>query len=57
MVTHYKASSKLRRHFLFVDIDECESNPCANGGSCTEIQHVYGGYSCECARGFTGSGC
>ena len=37
-----------------VDIDECESNPCENGGTCTDAVN---GYSCECAPGFTDANC
>ena len=37
-----------------VDINECESNPCEHGGTCTDMQD---GYSCACESGFTGSEC
>ncbi|XP_075930971.1 protein crumbs homolog 2-like [Petromyzon marinus] len=37
-----------------VNLDECESQPCLNGGSC--IDNI-GSFSCECAPGFTGSLC
>ena len=40
--------------FIFVDINECESNPCENGGTCTDMKD---GYMCECESGFTGSDC
>ena len=40
--------------FYIVDIDECESNPCENGGTCTDAVN---GYSCECAPGFTDANC
>ena len=39
---------------LPTEIDECESNPCQNGGTCSDqIAH----YLCECAFGFTGASC
>ena len=37
-----------------VDIDECISNPCSNGGTCTD--HV-NGYDCSCIPGYTGRDC
>ena len=40
--------------FYVVDIDECESNPCENGGTCADAVN---GYSCECAPGFTDANC
>ena len=39
---------------MTLDINECESSPCENGGSCTDME---GGYSCACESGFTGSQC
>lgn len=37
------------------DIDECESDPCENGGSC---RNTAGGYACDCSgTGFTGDNC
>ncbi|XP_026738289.1 protein eyes shut-like [Trichoplusia ni] len=35
-------------------IDECESNPCQNGGVCID---VHADYMCACAFGFTGKSC
>jgi Notch-like protein len=37
-----------------IDIDECQSNPCANGGTCYDKPN---GFKCLCLRGFYGSRC
>ena len=37
-----------------MDIDECESNPCKNGGNCTD---GFNSYSCVCPDGYTGINC
>ncbi|KAG5834971.1 hypothetical protein ANANG_G00267180 [Anguilla anguilla] len=37
-----------------LDIDECLSSPCLNGGSCED--HI-NGYTCTCPPGFTGLDC
>lgn len=36
------------------EIDECESEPCLNGGRCTD--HI-NGFSCSCRANFTGTTC
>ena len=36
------------------DIDECSSNPCENGGTCTDAVNMY---TCSCPAGFNGSNC
>ena len=38
----------------FVDIDECASAPCQNGGTCTDVEN---GYTCGCAAGYIGDNC
>ncbi|XP_053735135.1 coagulation factor IXa [Synchiropus splendidus] len=38
----------------YTDGDQCKSNPCMNGGSCTD--HL-GFYTCSCESGFTGRNC
>lgn len=43
-------------HFLFAEEDECQPNPCLNGGRC--IAHFFGGgFDCECPLGFRGTTC
>ena len=37
-----------------IDIDECSSNPCLNGGSCTDQVN---GYVCSCPPTYTGAQC
>ncbi|KAM4615128.1 protein crumbs homolog 2a [Polymixia lowei] len=37
-----------------VNIDECESEPCQNGGTCED---QINGYICTCSAGFTGDTC
>eukprot|EP00057_Strongylocentrotus_purpuratus_P018875 XP_011673349.1 PREDICTED: neurogenic locus notch homolog protein 1-like [Strongylocentrotus purpuratus] len=36
------------------ELDECESNPCANGGTCTDGINMY---NCTCAPGYTEFNC
>ena len=44
-----------------VDVDECESNPCANGAACqdstTDGEVSYDAYRCVCSPGFTNGIC
>ena len=39
---------------LLVDIDECSSDPCINGGSCSDEVNAH---SCDCVAGYTGEDC
>lgn len=44
-------------YFLLIfctDADQCASNPCLNGGGCTDGNNFY---SCSCVPGFTGINC
>ena len=40
--------------YTVLDVDECESNPCQNGGTCED---GVGAYSCTCIAGYTGENC
>ena len=37
-----------------IDIDECSSNPCENGGTCIDGDNLY---MCDCPTGFNGGNC
>ena len=39
---------------LFVDIDECATSPCQNGGTCTDGVNSY---TCACVAGYDGAEC
>lgn len=38
----------------FTDINDCESNPCANGGTCIDGVNSY---KCICSDGWEGAYC
>eukprot|EP01051_Picozoa_sp_SAG22_P006937 SAG22_NODE_471_length_10112_cov_14.774094_1_plen_3099_part_10 len=48
---------------LCVDVDECLSNPCANGGACNDSSTsnassiAINAYNCSCAAGWAGENC
>lgn len=37
-----------------IETNECESNPCQNGGRCKDLVN---GFACLCAQGFSGVFC
>ena len=39
---------------MFLDIDECASNPCQNGGTCHDD---IDSYTCDCVPGYEGDDC
>ena len=39
---------------LYIYIDECSSDPCMNGGSCTD---GINSYNCDCVSGYSGEDC
>ena len=41
-------------HDCHIDIDECDSKPCKNGGLCRDSIDTF---TCDCLEGFTGSMC
>ena len=41
-------------HLNVTDIDECESSPCLNGGTCMDEVN---GYNCTCILGWEGDMC
>ena len=38
----------------FLDINECVSSPCQNGGNCNDKVNQY---NCSCIQGFNGTHC
>ena len=46
--------SNVAPHTRVSDTDECYSNPCSHGATC---RNTVGGFTCECAPGWTGPLC
>ena len=46
----------LYKKIIILDIHECESSPCQNGGVCFEYG-AHPGYYCSCQPGFNGTNC
>lgn len=54
-----KKKKKTRSRFFnalltITDINECDTNPCENGGQCTNSE---GSFTCNCAGGWRGLAC
>ena len=41
-------------HFFAADFNECDSNPCQNGGTCHNLRNHY---KCNCTVGYDGVNC
>ena len=39
---------------ILLDVNECESSPCKNNGSCVD---GVGSYTCVCSQGYIGEEC
>ena len=44
----------MKNHSILLDVDECDSVPCHNGGNCTD---GIDGFTCDCVPGHTGYFC
>lgn len=52
-VVHFKSRS-VQRIILYLDIRECDTNPCMNNARCVELA---GSYECVCQPGYSGINC
>ena len=43
--------------FGYLDVDDCYSNPCRNGGTCTDDANRVHKWNCECKTGYLGPDC
>ena len=56
-ISQYRRLWRKRLIFTFLlysDKNECESDPCENGGHCLDVVN---GYYCECQQGYRGQNC
>ena len=51
---HYQKLSRNTHNFFSIDIDDCASDPCQNGGTCID---GINSYTCNCDSGYSGSNC
>ena len=55
LISRWKLSiSNCKISDYIIDIDECASSPCKNGGTCID---GVDSYTCDCVPGFTGINC
>ena len=54
MCVHFHVDSGFTGSFCETDINECLSNPCYFGGTCTDVVN---GFICDCAEGYIGERC
>lgn len=55
MLKHYIVNSLMTVDLhLFTNINECDNNPCQNGGRCTNSE---GSFTCSCTDGWEGPVC
>ena len=57
MYNYLKIICRLQIYFLLLivaDIDECSSDPCQNGGTCTDLVNSH---TCACQAGYDGDNC
>ena len=47
-------NSLLLYYYTYIDVNECSSDPCQNGGTCTD---GVASYTCACSSGFSGTDC
>ena len=50
----FYTESKVKHFFIFLDINECYSNPCLNGGTCVDGVNLF---HCNCIAYFIGARC
>ena len=50
----FYTESKVRHFLFFLDINECYSNPCLNGGTCVDGVNSF---HCNCIAYFIGARC
>ena len=57
LITENKLTDKTSVFHLFsiLDINECESSPCQNSGTC--VENGIGMFTCECPAGYVGDMC